>query len=256
MPFWHTDCFSSLSRSGENRPGSAGETRAKSIPDKYADWKESRVGMQPPRASASLASRLLGFFGEGCFLRGCAAGSRPGDGVNPALAGFVAGRRVAKCRAAALGRGSATLDNGSGRQVDRRSFISFSSILDRNRISRGFDRCQDTLRVCLALPEKPEPARFAASTPTGKRAGWVCDPPGRAPLLPVGCFSFGLAFCRSLLRTGRRRAQPPSPSRVATARDETLSGRVRHGAGGVGCRFPAPSSPHFPSSNPRLATWA
>ncbi len=168
----------------------------------------------------------------------------------------VAGRRAAKCRAAALGQGSASLDNRAGRQVDRRSFICFSSILDRNRISRGFDSCQHALRVCLALPEKPEPARFAASTPTGKRAGWGCDPPGRAPLLPVGCFSFGPAFCRSLLRTGRCRDQRPSPIRVATARDESLSGRVRHGAGGVGCRFPARSAPHFPSSNPRLATWA
>jgi hypothetical protein len=35
-----------------------------SIPDKYADWKGSRVGMQPSRASASLSSRLLAGFSE------------------------------------------------------------------------------------------------------------------------------------------------------------------------------------------------
>lgn len=61
---WHADCFLLFSRSGENQPRSAGETRARLIRafEEYADWKGSRVGMQPSRASASLTSRLLFFF--------------------------------------------------------------------------------------------------------------------------------------------------------------------------------------------------
>jgi|688.fasta_scaffold684605_2 hypothetical protein len=49
----------------EDQPGPAGETRASLMFDCYADWKGSRVGMQPPRASASLASRRFFTFEGG-----------------------------------------------------------------------------------------------------------------------------------------------------------------------------------------------
>jgi len=94
-----------------------------SIPDKYADWKGSRVGMQPPRASASLTSRLLVGMVTACGL--------------PFL-GTLADRLISWL---------------AGDQF----FTWFSLVSGGIHTETLFDVSCDALKIVLALPEKPEP---------------------------------------------------------------------------------------------------